>query len=438
MPSKSFSYSSVLGFGWRVMAANFWFFAGVGGILFLISLLEQIPASIMERYPGTIPPFLFFLVLGVSFIIQTILTIGVIKITLSFCDGRKPGFGTLFKGIDCFWRYLGAELLYILILGGTAIACALPFVLLTSVMRTPCFALSILAVVSVLLVILSIKFSLCCYFVIDKGLGPIKALKASSMATSGAKLSLFVFGILCVLINVLGVFCFLVGIFATVPTVMVAIALVYRNLSEQTPELSELGISGPNVKPSGGGVGGSTQPFAGMQPNPIIPSIQSIQSGPPAYPKACPSGRGIQLGQGVRLSQGVQPSQHIQPGEGIRPAPAIQRKEEKKNNKSLLFWLAALVILSVAIAAGISYYFLARAKGKVVVFPNGAKVSIKEVSLTGIIYSEDNPSAMIDGKIVKEGDIIDGIKVVKINKNDVELEKDGVKWTQRARKATGS
>jgi hypothetical protein len=428
MPSKSFRFSGVLGFGWNVMKSNFWFFVGVGVVSLLIPcLLESAGAVTAALYPKAITPFWIYVLVGVIYIISIILIIGFIRITLIFCDGRKPRFSTLFSGWDCFWRFFAAMFLYYLIIDVIALVCILPFVLLSDATRNPLFAVPILVVICILVVMLSIKFGLFFYFVIDKGLGPINALKASSLATAGAKWTLFVFDILCCLIVILGELCFIVGLFAAVPTVMVAMALVYRHLSEQTPELAELGISGPNVKPSArGGVGGSTQPFAGMQANPIIPSIQSIQSGP-----------GIRLGQSVQLSQGVQPSQHIQPGEGIRPAPAIQPEGKKKSNNSLLWWVVALSVC-VAIAAGISYYFLARAKGKVAVSPNGAKVSIKEVSLTGIIYSEDNSSAMIDGKIVKEGDIIDGITVVKINKNDVELEKDGVKWTQRARKATGS
>jgi hypothetical protein len=307
-------------------------------------------------------------------------------------------------------------------------ACILPFVLLSrDVISNPVFALPVSIVITILVVILAIKFSLCYYFVIDKGLGPINALKASSMATAGAIDSLAVFGILCCLINMLGVLCFFVGLFATIPTVMVAMAAVYRNLSDQTPELAELGVSGPNVKPSASGVGGSTRPFAGMQPNPIIPSIQSIQSGP-----SIRAGGGVQLSQGVRLSQGVQLSQHIQPGEGIRPAPAIQPEGKKKSSNSLLWWVVVLGVC-IAIAAGIGYYFLARAKGKVVVSPKDVVVSPKKVALKGILYSEGNSSAIIDGKIVKEGDIINGIKVAKIHKDRVEFEKDGENWTQRTK-----
>jgi hypothetical protein len=388
MSSKSFSFSEVLGFGWRVMKANFWFFVGVGAVLFLISLSGQIPGQIMERYPGAIAPFWFFVLSGVTFIIQIILGIGLIKITLSFCDGQKPRFGTLFSGFDCFWRYLGTGLLYGLIISGASIVCVLPFILLSTVMHNPCFILPVLIMFSILVVILSIKFSLCFYFVVDKGLGPINALRASSRATGGAKWSLFVFGILCGLINLLGMLCFLVGLFATIPTVMAAAALVYRQLSEQTPELSEFGI----------GAARDIQPVAGIQPS-----------------------------LGVRISQ------------GIRPAPSILPEGERKGNNSLLWWVVVSGVC-VAITAGISYYFLARAKGKAVVSPKEVMVSLKEVvvspkkiAIKGILYSEDNPSALIGETIVAEGDIIDGVKVVKINRDTVEFEKDGEKWTQRAR-----
>ena len=86
-------------------------------------------------------------------------------------------------------------------------------------------------------IIWSIKFSYCYYFVIDKGLGPVEALRASSRTTMGVKWHLFGFGILCGMINALGFLCLIVGAFATFPTVMVASALVYRQLSAQTPEL---------------------------------------------------------------------------------------------------------------------------------------------------------------------------------------------------------
>ena len=45
--------------------------------------------------------------------------------------------------------------------------------------------------------------------------------------------------------------------------------------------------------------------------------------------------------------------------------------------------------------------------------------------VTGIIYHEENPCAIVRHRVVYEGDTIDGYKVVKINRDEVELEKDG-------------
>jgi hypothetical protein len=49
--------------------------------------------------------------------------------------------------------------------------------------------------------------------------------------------------------------------------------------------------------------------------------------------------------------------------------------------------------------------------------------------LGGILYNERNPSAVINRTIVSGGDDIDGARVVKIDKNEVTLEKGGLLFT---------
>ena len=189
MGIKSFSYRGVLAFGWDVMKNNFWFFVGVGIVMFLISLPSQVLGNVMENYPGKIPPLLAILLLPVTLIIEVIVGIGLIKITLSFCDGQRPKLTTLFNAGGCFWKYIGAGILYSLIIAGTFIACVLPLALLSAARGIPCFAFVFFTIGFILAAILAIKFSFCYYFVIDKGLGPINALRASSRATMGAKWS---------------------------------------------------------------------------------------------------------------------------------------------------------------------------------------------------------------------------------------------------------
>jgi len=45
--------------------------------------------------------------------------------------------------------------------------------------------------------------------------------------------------------------------------------------------------------------------------------------------------------------------------------------------------------------------------------------------VTGIMYSKDKPSAIIRGKAVYQGDIVDGFKILKIGRREVIFEKDG-------------
>ena len=230
MANKYFNFSEVLGYGWSVMKANLWFFVGLG---FVFLIITYIPTIIDITAACLYPPGPALLALNITttilaLVINTVLGIGLIKIALSVCDEQKPPIGMLFDAWDCFWRYVGVSILYGLIIGVGTILLIIPGI------------------------IWAIKYSLCYYYVIDKGLGPIEAIKASGRTTMGVKWELFGFGILCGLINLLGSLCLLVGVFATYPTVLVASALVYRQLKAQTPELAEFGIATAVIEPDTG------------------------------------------------------------------------------------------------------------------------------------------------------------------------------------------
>jgi len=224
MATKYFYFSDVLGYGWRVMKANLWFFVRLGFLFMIISYLPTIARFIVKslNLPKAPDITLAILLQILGGVISIVIAIGMIKIALSFCNEQKPSIGTLFDAWGCFWRYVGTAILYMLIMYAGLILLIIPGI------------------------IWAIKFSLCFYFVIDKGLGPIEALKASSRTTMGVKWDLFGFGIVCGLINLLGFLCLIVGAFATYPTIIVAYALVYRQLLAQTPELAEFGIGSPD------------------------------------------------------------------------------------------------------------------------------------------------------------------------------------------------
>jgi len=165
MANKYFNYSEVLGYGWRVMKPNLWFFVGLGLLWLIITILPDMVRAISRHLHLPMAPHIVLdiLLIVLGFVIGIVLSIGMIKIALSFCDERKPPIGMLFDAWDCFWRYVGAAILYGLIVLGGFILLIIPGI------------------------IWSVKYSLCFYFVIDKGLGPVQAIKASGQTTMGVK-----------------------------------------------------------------------------------------------------------------------------------------------------------------------------------------------------------------------------------------------------------
>ena len=91
-----------------------------------------------------------------------------------------------------------------------------------------------------------------------------------------------------------------------------------------------------------------------------------------------------------------------------------------------------LCILAMAalVAAMVGYYFWTAKKTPAI----SETPTDKHRLITGITYTEEKPSAIVDGEILYEGDTINGVKVVKIHRNRVEFEKGGKRWTQQLRK----
>ena len=92
---------------------------------------------------------------------------GITKISLKILDGENGKYTDLFSCTALFFKYLGASILYGLII----------------------FAGSLLFIIPG--IIWAIRYQFCIYFVIDKGLRPIEALKMSSKIIKGNKRKLF-------------------------------------------------------------------------------------------------------------------------------------------------------------------------------------------------------------------------------------------------------
>ena len=50
--------------------------------------------------------------------------------------------------------------------------------------------------------------------------------------------------------------------------------------------------------------------------------------------------------------------------------------------------------------------------------------------VTGIVFSDDRPAAVVGSQVLYEGDIKQGVTIVRITKTQVQFEKNGMLWTQ--------
>lgn len=219
--AKNFSKQEAIKFGWQTMKQNFWFFFGLLAIVSLVYIIPEVIADLL----GQARPVLAFAVRVVGFILDIIVTLGLIKISLNFCDSLKSKVIDVFSQYLLFFRVLFASILYYLIVIGGFILLILPGIYL------------------------SIRLQFYRYFIVDKNSGITESLKRSWAITKGSVWNLFLFGLLLGLINLAGFLVFLVGLFATVPTTMVALASVYRKLFSQTEPVPAQVAPGTSVPP---------------------------------------------------------------------------------------------------------------------------------------------------------------------------------------------
>ncbi len=190
---KRFSISEAVSIGWVLTKKNFWFLIGVAVIVWAVSFVPHILKGNIETSLKGSQAVLSIVTAILFWVLRTVVDLGVIRITLELIDGKKPKFSDLFsqKNLDLFWRYLGASLLFGLMVVIGFILFIIPGIYL------------------------SLKFGMYNYLVVDKGLGPIEALKMSSRITQGAKWDLLLFNLAMLGLTILGVLALFVGLLIT-------------------------------------------------------------------------------------------------------------------------------------------------------------------------------------------------------------------------------
>ena len=225
MAEKKFSKREAIGFGWETTTHHLLFFVG---LLIIVVVIYAVPNRIggyISQWASQVPEAfqnIGFKILSIFaslifavavMVLQLTAQLGCLKISLALCDGKSGRFADLFSCFPFVLKYLAGSILYGLIVVGGVFLLIVPGI------------------------IWAMQFQYYGYLIIDKGLGPVAALKQSSKLTKGVEWDLFLLGLLSGLILLLGVFVLFIGLFAAIPTTMIAATYVYRKLSTQAEEV---------------------------------------------------------------------------------------------------------------------------------------------------------------------------------------------------------
>ncbi len=193
--------SEAIRYGWDRVTERLGFWIV---LILIIGALSYLPQPIGQQFFESAPLMAAVINLA-GFVISILVSIGTIAVSLKVYDGQSATYGDLFSRRHLFWRYLGATIVYTVIV-------MLGFVLL---------------IVPGLIFLIKYQFAL--YVIVDRGVGVTEAFNASARLTDGVKWRLFVFDVALLAVLLLGVVALGIGLVVAWPVVLMAAAYMYRH-----------------------------------------------------------------------------------------------------------------------------------------------------------------------------------------------------------------
>ena len=200
-----------LAFGWERTKAHlgFWLLATalLGGGSSALSWIAH------QAGPFGLP------LLVVDLFVPVVLAIGYTQLGIDAADGKEPRAEVMWAG----WRQ------------------AISF-------SVTGFLIGLVVLIGTILFIIpgilwSAQFMMAPHFVVDRKMGPLAAMKASSIVTKGIKGPLLVFTFWLTMLNIAGFLCLGVGVLLSGPITTIAMGLVFREIAaDRKQELAPLGI----------------------------------------------------------------------------------------------------------------------------------------------------------------------------------------------------
>jgi uncharacterized membrane protein len=212
MHMHTLSVGDCVRYAWETFKQRPWFLIGVPLLALIIGGIPGAFGPHAEIGPdGQLiqPPLSVYgtVVTLISIVVSIFVSLGLTTFSLRAHDNVAAAQVSDLWNPAPFWRYLGAYVL-------TVLAIALGFLALI-----------------VPGVILAVGLAFVPFLVIDRGLGPIEAMKESWRLTRGHKMQLFLLVLALIGITLLGLLALVVGVFVALPINMIAFAHAYRTLN---------------------------------------------------------------------------------------------------------------------------------------------------------------------------------------------------------------
>lgn len=225
---KDFDFFEPIKYGFKVVLENF------GKVLFLWLILATL--SFLSGFIGGLLPVPVLMQI-VEYLVGSLITVGLLKITLDVYDGKELLLESIFKE----YKYLKNFILASLIVTVMGALFMVALVLITMVIHTVIqlfvdidykVVFSFITLFAIVpLAIFFIRAQFVGFFVVDKNESPVQAFNATLDITKGRVLKLFLFNLLIGALQIMGALCILLGLLITIPVGMVAMTYVYRKIS---------------------------------------------------------------------------------------------------------------------------------------------------------------------------------------------------------------
>lgn len=195
-----FSKREALGTGWKIFKAHWKLLVAATVTTGFISLVQGYYAQNTQGTSVLVFNFIFWL-------LQIVVALGFLHICLLLVAKQAARFGDLFSEYRYVLHYLVGSILY-----GLIVAIGLVLLILPGI-------------------IFAVRMQLWSYFIVDKHVGPLAALKGSWKMTKGSVINLLLFDILIGLVTLVGAILLGLGLLVAVPVTSVATAWIYRKLA---------------------------------------------------------------------------------------------------------------------------------------------------------------------------------------------------------------